>query len=211
MFNGIIEEIGTISHIKPEEGKTIFSVTTKEILNDKKLGQSIAINGACMTITEIRGNEFSFDASSESLRITNLKNLKVNDRVNLESALKFHAAIDGHLLQGHIDSTGKVESLEVTSEHTILKIKFPKEIAKLLAFKGSIGVNGVSLTIADLQRQDFSIHLIPLTMELTTLGELKSGDIVNLETDLIARYLERLVQSKEKEAKYQFLHERGLI
>jgi len=211
MFNGIIEEIGKISSIKLEEGQTTFSVSAKEILNDKKIGQSIAINGACMTITELSESEFHFDASSESLRITNLKNLKVGDRVNLESALKFHAAIDGHLLQGHIDSTGKVESLKITNEHTILKIKFPKEIAKLLAFKGSIGVNGVSLTIADLQKQDFSIHLIPLTMELTTLGALKSGDIVNLETDLMARYMERLIQSKEKEAKYQFLHERGLI
>jgi len=193
MFTGIIEEIGIVKNISPEKNVSIFEIETKSILKNKKIGDSIAVNGACMTITNIQKKIFSFDVMAESLEKTNLKNLKKSDKVNLESALKLNQSLDGHIVQGHIDATGIVQSLKKIKKHVILEIKFPKNLKKYIAYKGSITINGVSLTISDTKAETFKVDLIPHTLKITNLGKLKKHDKVNLEVDIIARYLETLL------------------
>lgn len=211
MFTGIISETGKITKIEQGEKSTTFTIETTNILKDKKIGDSIAINGACMTITSIQANIFTFDTITESLNRTNFGDIKKNDEVNLEPALTLNQALDGHLVQGHVDTTGEVLELSEKENRSTLTINLPKEISKYLAFKGSITINGVSLTVSDLQEKHFSVDLIPHTLEKTNLGKLKKGDKVNLEIDIIARYLERLVTEKESETKFDFLIRRGFI
>ncbi len=211
MFTGIIKEIGKVKKIEKAKKFWKFTVETKEILKDKNIGESISINGACVTITTIEKNIFTFDVIPETLEITNLKDLKESDFVNLEPALRLHQSLDGHLVQGHVDTTGKVIDLQEKDNKVILSIKFPAEIAKYLAFKGSITINGVSLTISDLKETTLSVELIPHTLENTNLKNLKKDDLVNIETDLIAKHLDRLLGEKEGEAKFSYLLERNLL
>lgn len=211
MFTGIIEETGKITQITETTSGKSFQIKTKSILKGKKEGQSIAINGACMTITKITKDTFSFDVIPESLKLTNLGELAKGDTVNLESALKLGDSLDGHLVLGHIDTLGTIKSFTKTKGRVVLTIVFPKNLSKYLAFKGSIAINGTSLTISDLQIDHFSVDLIPHTLKNTNLSELREGDKVNLEIDMISRYLERMLQDKEKEAKFDFLKDRNFI
>lgn len=207
MFTGIIQELGKILKVEKGKNSTRFTVQTKNLLHDKKIGDSIAVNGTCITITGIKKTTFAFEAIAETLTRTNLQSIKKDSKVNLETALRSHQSLDGHIVQGHIDTTGTVKSLH----NNRLTINFPPNIAKYLAFKGSITVNGVSLTISDLEEENFSVDLIPHTAKTTNLGDLKKGDQVNLEVDLIARYLESLLNNRDKEATYEFLKERNLL
>lgn len=211
MFTGIIQEIGIVRKIDKKTRFTTVIITARKILKGKKIGESIAVNGVCVTITKMEKDSFSCDLIPETLKKSNLIKLKNKDEVNLEPALTLNQSLDGNLVQGHIDTIGLVKELNQKTERTILTIEFPLEIAQYLAFKGTITINGVSLTITDLQEKDFSVELIPHTLENTNLKNLKKGDPVNLEVDLIARYLERLLLAKDKEAKYFFLKERNLI
>ena len=211
MFTGIIKELGKIKKISDKEKYWEFVIETKEILNDKNIGESIAVNGACMTITDINEKDFIFHAIPETLEITNFKKLKENDIVNLEAALRLHQSLDGHLVQGHVDTTGEVINFEEKNNKVVLTIKFPESIAKYLAFKGSITINGVSLTITDLQESSFSVELIPHTLEKTNFKSLKKGHLVNLETDLIAKHVDRLLGEREGQAKFSYLVERNLL
>ncbi|MBD3341675.1 MAG: riboflavin synthase [Candidatus Lokiarchaeota archaeon] len=211
MFTGIIQETGKVLKIEKDKKASIFSIQTKKILKDKKIGDSIAVNGTCVTITKIDGKNFDFDAMPETLEKTNFGELKKNSEVNLEPSMRLHQSLDGHFVQGHVDTTADVESLKNIKNRIVLTVKFSPNISKYLAFKGSVTINGVSLTISDLQKDTFSVDLIPLTIEKTNLGKLKKGDKVNIEVDLVARYLERLLNNKEKESKYEFLKERNLI
>lgn len=211
MFTGIIQEIGKVKKVKKGSNIATFSIQTAKILKKKKIGDSIAINGVCVTITRLNKNIFEFQAVQETLEKTNLKNLKTGSEINLEPALTLNQTLDGHLVQGHVDNIGIVENLTRNKDQGTLKIKFPKEMAHYLAFKGSIAINGVSLTISDLQESTFSVALIPHTLEKTNLKDLKKEDKVNLEIDLIARYLKNLLDNKENEVKYEFLKERNLI
>ncbi len=211
MFTGIIKEIGKVSKINKKKDEASFTISAKDTIKDKEIGQSIAVNGVCTTITRLSKDSFSFDAIPETLKRTNLSSLKVNDKVNLEPALRLDQPIDGHLVQGHVDCEGTVVANKKFKDEITLTIDFPKEISKYLAFKGSITINGVSLTIANLQTQTLSVELTPLTLKKTNLQYLKLEDKVNLEIDLIARYLEALVQKSEQQASYEFLRERGLI
>lgn len=210
MFTGIIQEIGIVRKIKKGNTAT-FTIAAKNILSNKKIGDSIAVNGVCVTITKIAGNCFKFDAMEETLKMTNLKHCKKNSKVNLEPALTLDHALDGHFVQGHIDAKGIMADIKKRKNSATLTIKFPPEIENFLAFKGSITVNGVSLTISNLQETTFSVELIPHTLKNTNLGKLKKNDIVNIETDMLARYINRLVDNKEKENKYYFLKEQNLI
>lgn len=194
MFTGIIREKGIIANIEKFKTKTIFTINSKQVLKNKKIGDSIAVNGVCVTATKKNENSFSFDAIKETLNKTNFKFSKKGDKVNLESALTLQSAIDGHLVQGHVDNTGTVKNLSTVKNRKILTIEFPKELKKYMALKGSIAINGVSLTISELGTKTLSVDLIPLTTTNTNLGSLKKGDKVNLEIDIIARYLEKIIK-----------------
>jgi len=211
MFTGIIKETGKIKGIKKSPKATIFSIQTKSILKNKKIGDSIAVDGACVTITKIDNNIFDFDAMPETLEITTLGTTKIGDTLNLEPALTLNQALDGHLVQGHVDEVGTIDNLIKENDKVQLKISHTKEISQFLAFKGSVTINGVSLTISDLGKDTFSVDLIPHTLKLTNLNDLKKGNKVNIEIDTIARYLKNLLDSKEKETKYEFLKERGFL
>lgn len=207
MFTGIIQELGKVEKIARDKEKTAFTIQSKKILANKKIGDSIAVNGVCITIIKKNKNNFTFEAISETMSRTNFDHLKLHDTVNLESAMKQNQSFDGHFVQGHIDTCGSVKSFTKNR----LTIIFPPEIEKYLAFKGSIAINGVSLTISDLQENTFSVDLIPHTLKTTNLGLLKPGSNVNIEIDIIARYLESLLNNRDKQATYQFLKERNLI
>lgn len=211
MFTGIIKELGKIKKITKSRKGATFLVQAGSILKNKKIGESIAVNGVCVTITKLTKGYFEFEAIKETLDRSNFKNLKTGDEVNLEPALTLNQSLDGHLVQGHIDTEGMVKNFKKNHGDNILTIKFPKQIAAFLAFKGSITVNGVSLTISNLQDSTFSVSLIPHTLKNTNLKNLKKGDKVNLEVDLIARYLKNLLDKKEDEVKYEFLKDRNLI
>ncbi|GAB4563678.1 MAG: riboflavin synthase [Rhizobacter sp.] len=202
MFTGIITGLGRIVEVKPlgagaSHGKQLVLQAPAGYLDDVQLGDSIALNGACMTVTsfEPAAQRFTIDISAESLDKT--AGLGQPGPVNLEKALRAHDRLGGHIVSGHVDGIGHVEFFEPVGESWELRIRSPKALAKFLAYKGSITVNGVSLTVnrvSDLPDAcEFSINLIPHTIENTTLGTLKAGSAVNLEIDLIARYVERML------------------
>jgi len=202
MFTGIITGLGRIVDVKPlgadaSHGKQLVLQAPAGYLDDVQLGDSIALNGACMTVTsfDVNAQRFSIDISAESLDKT--AGLGEPGPVNLEKALRAHDRLGGHIVSGHVDGIGHVEFFAPVGESWELRIRSPKALAKFLAYKGSITVNGVSLTVnrvSDLPDAcEFSINLIPHTIENTTLGTLKAGSTVNLEIDLIARYVERML------------------
>jgi riboflavin synthase len=206
MFTGIVAAVGKISTVKPLEGGS-FAGVRLEIdagglpLSDVGLGDSIAINGACMTVVSKTDTAFSVDVSRESLNCT--AGLDAPGEVNLEKALTLAERLGGHLVSGHVDGLGTVHSFEAIGESWELVIDAPQELAKFLAFKGSVVINGVSLTVNRVEDMDagqgkvcrFSINLIPHTISVTTLKHLKAGSKVNLEIDLIARYVERMLSA----------------
>ncbi len=194
MFTGIIEEMGKVETISTEKGNKNFVISTKKILNGKKIGDSITVNGACCTITKKQNTNFTFAAIPETLKKTNLDSLKKGNLVNLEGSLTLNKALDGHIVQGHVDTKAKIIKLEQSSKKNQLTIQLPQKVKKYLALKGSITINGVSLTVSDLKNSSFSVDLIPYTLKETNLGLLKKNDYINLEIDIIARYLENLIK-----------------
>jgi riboflavin synthase len=211
MFTGIVAAVGKISSVTPLVGGT-FAGVRLEIdagplsLDDVALGDSIAINGACMTVVEKSATAFCVDVSRESLNCT--VGLDAPGEVNLEKALTLAERLGGHLVSGHVDGLGQVHSFEAIGESWELVIDAPAELAKFLAFKGSVVINGVSLTVNRVEDLDagagkvcrFSINLIPHTISVTTLRHLKAGSKVNLEIDLIARYVERMLSRTNADA-----------
>ncbi|MCC2972177.1 riboflavin synthase [Massilia sp. IC2-476] len=207
MFTGIVAAVGNITSVKPLEGGSFAGVRLQVDagplgLADVALGDSIAINGACMTVVDKTDSSFTVDVSRESLSKT--VGLEAPGEVNLEKALTLAERLGGHLVSGHVDGLGTVHSFEPVGESRELIIDAPQDLAKFLAYKGSVVVNGVSLTVnrvEDIQTEGgkvcrFSINLIPHTIEVTTLKHLKAGSQVNLEIDLIARYVERMLSAK---------------
>ena len=198
MFTGIVTAVGRIAEVRDlgassAHGKQLVIEAPAGYLQDVGLGDSIALNGACMTATQIdaAAGRFAIDISAESLART--AGLDRVGPVNLEKALRAHDRLGGHIVSGHVDGMGRVTHFAPVGESFELRILAPRELAKYLAYKGSITVNGVSLTTNTVDNADFSINLIPHTLEATTLGTLKAGDAVNLEIDLIARYVERML------------------
>ena len=204
MFTGIITGLGRITHVKPlgadaSHGKQLAISTPPGYLDDVQLGDSIALNGACMTVTTFNAaaNSFTIDISAESLDKT--AGLAEPGAVNLEKALRAHDRLGGHMVSGHVDGIGRVSLFERVGESWELRIETPAELARFIAYKGSITVNGVSLTVNRVTDTasgcELSINLIPHTLESTTLGGLAAGSRVNLEIDLIARYVERMLSA----------------
>lgn len=208
MFTGIITGVGQITDSQPlgdqpSHGRRLTIQTPSGYLAGVGLGDSIALNGACMTVTtfDVAANRFTIDVSAESLART--VGLDGTGRVNLEQALRSHDRLGGHIVTGHVDGVGDVRVFEPVGESWLLRIRAPKALARFLAYKGSITVNGVSLTVNRVQDADdgsteFDINLIPHTIENTALGDLKAGARVNLEVDLIARYVERMLGAEGK-------------
>ena len=195
MFSGIIAAIGTLTQLTPRNDGAATTRLTVEAadlgLDDVALGDSIACNGVCLTVVEREGNHFCVDVSPETLSCT--VGLDKPGRINLEKALCLADRLGGHLVSGHVDGVGEVLRFDPVGDNRLLEIRAPQELAKYIARKGSITVNGVSLTTNTVESADFSINLIPHTLQATTLGNLKPGDAVNLEIDLIARYVERML------------------
>lgn len=192
MFTGIIEELGTVAEIR-EEG---LSVRATKVLADAKQGDSICINGVCLTVTAIQDGVFSVDTVPETRRRTNLGDLQPGDAVNLERALRPDDRMGGHFVQGHVEGTGLVES--VTQDGPALMIRFsaPPELLRYIVAKGFIAIDGTSLTVVDRDARGFSVTIIPLTQEWTTLGRRRAGERVNLETDILAKYVEQLLAGR---------------
>lgn len=197
MFTGIIEELGKIEEVKKIKDGVSFFVNAKKISKKISSGKSIAINGVCVTATKVTKSGFNFDIMPETIKMTTFKGLKKGSLVNLESALLLNESIDGHFVSGHVDAEGSVISTNKSKKGVRFGIEYPKQISPYLAYKGSICVNGVSLTISNLNKADFSVDLIPATLKKTNLAFLKKNDKVNLEVDLIARYLKSIFDANK--------------
>jgi riboflavin synthase len=196
MFTGIIQKQGKITAIKKTKKAVSFEVEIEKFLKDIKKGDSIAVNGVCTTVVDLDKNKFIFDAMEETLKKTNIKNLKKGSIVNLEKSIKWNEKIDGHFVQGHIDETGKILKTKNDQRRTRITISLSKEMKPFVAYKGSISINGVSLTISDVEDKNFSVDIIPHTLKNTNLSKLKKNDIVNIEADMIARYLHKIISTK---------------
>ena len=194
MFTGIVEEIGKVRAINRTRAGISLKLQAQSVHLDAKLGDSVAINGVCLSVTDIKKDILSFDVIRETLSRTTLGELKINDPVNLERSLRADSRLGGHFVSGHIDYKGKIINILRSSEGIGFKISLPLEFSKFLALKGSVAVDGVSLTVADLTMENFTVYLIPHTLKNTTLENKKRGDCVNIETDLLAKYLARQSQ-----------------
>jgi riboflavin synthase len=190
MFTGLIESVGTVKVLEPRGNDAARLVIEAPFADELSLGESVAVNGCCLTVTGKEGG-VSFDLLVETLNRTNLGTLKSGSRVNLERALRADGRFGGHFVQGHIDTTAEVLSAEPKGNDLNLVISIPREGVRYFIEKGSIAVNGVSLTVASLNAESFGLWIIPHTLQETNLGDLKQGDRVNLEYDLIAKYAER--------------------
>jgi len=207
MFTGIVEEIGIVK----ETSRDRLAFEAHNVLEGTKVGDSMAANGVCLTVVSVENHGFSVNVMPETLRCTNLGGLHYNDQVNLERALVFGGRLGGHLVLGHVDDTGEV--MDVTSEEAahIMRISAPAKLMPYMVDKGFIAVDGVSLTIVDLDEISFVVSLVAYTMEHTTLGRKRPGDVVNLETDIIARYVESLKEKKRQGLNLDFLKEYGFV
>ncbi len=194
MFTGIVEELGAVDAL---DGARL-RVRTSVVARDAALGASIAVNGVCLTVVAHDDGSLVFDLSEETLRRTALGRLRAGHRVNLERPATLSTRLGGHLVQGHVDGVGSVVSIEPTSDGAWLRVAAPAELGRYLVEKGSVTVDGVSLTVAELDDDVFAVALIPHTLSATTFGSARAGDPVNLEVDVIAKYVERLLEGARR-------------
>ena len=201
MFTGIIESIGHIKKIDPVGGDMRLSVDAGTLdMSDVQLGDSIAVNGVCLTAIEFDGHFFAADVSNETINLTSLKDIVVGSEVNLEKALLPTTRLGGHLVSGHVDGLGEVISIKEESRSVRLIIRAPEDLKHYIAMKGSICIDGTSLTVNEITNADFEINIVPHTQKQTVIKNYKPGTKVNLEVDLIARYLERLLTRQDSDA-----------
>jgi riboflavin synthase len=191
MFAGIVETMGVVERLVPEPPGVRLVVREQEIARDARVGDSIAVNGCCLTVVAANGSTFGFQAGQETLRRTNLGRLSEGSWVNLERSLKIGDRIGGHFVTGHIDAVGMLDERRDDKDWATCWFRVPPWLTRQMASKGSIAVDGVSLTLVDVERDRFSVALIPHTLQITTLGLLRPGDEVNLETDILAKYVEQ--------------------
>ncbi len=192
MFTGIIEEVGIVKEINNTSTGALLKIKAgSKVCSDAKIGDSICVNGSCLSIVAISGDVLSFDVIPETLKRTTLSSVKVADPVNLERSLKADARMAGHFLTGHVDYKGMIVDLVKKAEGAGFKISLPAEFAKFVVEKGSVGIDGVSLTVAGVTEKDFTVYLIPLTLKSTAFSTKKKGDFINVETDIIGKYVAR--------------------
>jgi riboflavin synthase len=196
VFTGIVEELGTIESIKPVDDSARLSVKGGTVTGDARHGDSIAVNGVCLTVVDVAGDTFTADVMGETLRRSSLGGLAPGDRVNLERAATLQTRLGGHLVQGHVDGVGELLSRTPGAQWDTVRFSLPPRLARYVVEKGSITVDGVSLTVVDVDDTSFSVGLIPTTLALTTLGHKEVGDPVNLEVDIMAKYVEKLLRGE---------------
>ena len=207
MFTGIIEELGKVQSVKSDK----ITVECVAVLEDAKLGDSIAVNGVCLTVTELSSNFFTADISYETLRVTSLNTLKTGSIVNLERAMKADGRFGGHMVYGHVDGLGKIVNIQKNGEFFDIKIELDEKDSKYTVKKGSITIDGISLTIAGVNNNQINLAIIPHTFENTNLKSLKIGDFVNIETDITAKYIEKFLSTSDNKSRIslEFLQEHG--
>jgi len=209
MFTGIIQDIGKVESTVKREGNLVLRIKSGVLSGNLEIGASVSINGACQTVTEIHKNSFVVEAITETLERTNLGDLMAGSGVNLELPLTPQSLLDGHLVQGHVDCTGKISRISPQSGSVVFAVEYPDEFDKYLIEKGSVAVDGISLTVIKAERGKFEIAIIPHTLKNTILANKKVDDKVNLEFDMIAKYIEKQMQSDKKELTIDFLKEHG--
>ncbi|MDD5613949.1 MAG: riboflavin synthase [Candidatus Omnitrophica bacterium] len=192
MFSGIIEEVGTVKSISKKQGCYSIAVGSSKITGSSNKGDSIAVDGVCLTLTGKDKNCLEFDIMQETFNSTKLKFSRIRDKVNLESALKMSSLLSGHIISGHIDSVLKVLRIDNSMNNFKVYLELPKKFQNLIVSKGSVALDGVSLTVQDIRRDSFAVAIIPYTKQWTNLGSLRAGSKVNVEFDIIAKYLDRM-------------------
>jgi len=207
MFTGIVEEVGKV--ISAGEGK--LTISAGKVVPGLKRGDSVAVNGVCLTVTALANDSFSVDVMPETSERSNIELLKAGDKVNVEPAVKLGGPMGGHLVQGHIDTTGKIASMKWQGKAMIIGIEAPASVMRYIVEKGFIGVDGISLTVVEKDRSSFSVSVVDFTRQNTTLGIRKVGDMVNLEADIIAKYVEQFTKAPDKGITTDFLAEHGFL
>ncbi len=205
MFTGIIQEVGRVTSAQPRK----LVIAASEVLQGIELGGSIAINGVCLTIINFNSNSFSVDIMPETLTRTNLGLLSAGDRVNLERPLALSGELGGHLVQGHVDATGRVASITWNGEAMLVRLETPPEVIRYMAEKGFIAIDGISLTVVTKDASSFQVSVVDYTRRHTNLGGRQVGDVVNLEVDIIAKYVEQFSQARHTDISLDFLAEHG--
>ncbi len=218
MFTGIIEEMGSVKKIIYGSSSIKLSIECSTVIEGTVKGDSIAVNGICLTVTELGKNWFMADVMPETMRKTGLEKLKPGGKVNLERALRLADRLGGHIVSGHIDGTGTITGLKKEDNAVLITITAPEQIMKYIVPKGSVALDGTSLTIAELTTDTFTVSLIPLTRGFTILGFKSIGDRVNIECDIIGKYVEKMIRGKtieaetaEKDLSTEFLREHGFM
>ncbi len=216
LFTGIVEEIGTVDRMVQHGEAIVLTIQAQKVVSDVHLGDSISVNGVCLTVTSFTNNKFTVDIMPETVRATSLQTLKAGSHVNLERAMAANGRFGGHFVSGHVDGIGKIIKKTRVSNAVYYEIEIPEELRRFILLKGSICVDGTSLTVFGTTDQSFTISLIPHTMAETILGGKGIGEIVNLECDILAKYIEQFVMLREKESKSQgvsesFLREHGYL
>jgi len=198
MFTGLVEALGTVESMTSTGAGSRLVVAEPAIAGELKLGESVAVNGTCLTVVAHDARTFAFDVGPETLKRTNLGELQPGDHVNLERSLRFNDRLGGHLVQGHIDGIGYIDQRLPDGEWLMMWFRCPAELAAQMVTKGSVAVDGISLTVVDVEPTRFSVALIPHTLEVTTLGFKREGAAVNLETDLLAKYVWKFLEVRGK-------------
>lgn len=214
MFTGLIEEIGILKTVDKGAKSAKLTISANKVLQDIKLGDSISTNGVCLTVVSFSNNSFTVDVMPETMRRSNLKNLKPGSKINLERALRIGDRLGGHIVSGHIDGVGFIRLIEAEDNATWVTIEAGPGIMKYIIEKGSVAIDGTSLTVANVGTEDFKVSIIPLTRDETTLLSKKIGEDVNLECDMVGKYIERLTMFnkdniKTSEINIDFLKENG--
>jgi len=215
LFTGIIEELGAVQRLERGSDFCQISVSAQHVLEDVKMGDSIAINGVCLTVTGFDRQHFTADIMAETLSKTNLGSLTSGQKVNLERAVRLGDRMGGHLVQGHVDAVGNIAEQQTVGIAKIIRIKAPLEILEYMVAKGSIAIDGISLTVIEVLSDSFTVSIIPHTAKMTTLGFKKPSDSVNLEADIIGRYVEKLLKKNRGKnpapLSSEFLAEHGFL
>jgi len=213
LFTGLILELGEITSINRKSGGAVLSLKSNEIASAAKLGDSIAVNGVCLTVVKSGRKELSFDLSDETLRSTNIGSLNKGDAVNLEPSLSPDSKIGGHFVTGHVDTVGNIRSRVQSGDMLKFEIEAPSKVTDFLVEKGSVAVDGISLTVVDILKDSFTLVIIPHTAKLTTLGFKGAGDTVNIEVDILGKYVAKFLQRREdKDSRFmKTLMEGGFI